>query len=392
MMSFVPSRDHMPRIPLSASALAGGDADGPDLGGPVIADRNITALLLIWVGIYLVLDLVMWAGGRSTLASNIIISLPMLMSGVLATLALEWLRRQLWSRNPAPILGWMGVAIVGAAAIQCLVDYMSVRVSAALFFLDWEAFVPHHPRQFAFGIYVYAVHFTLCLLVLAFLRARQAIDRAIVRQAETLSAKARAEARALRLQLNPHFLFNALNSIAALVAAEGNRVADAMICRLSDFLRAAIASDPGAHVSLSSELATTEAYLAIERLRLGDRLEVSFDIAAEAWHAAIPGFILQPLVENAVKHGLTARDAAIALTIAVRREDGDLLVQVTDRRTAGPPPRGQARAAGCGIGLTNIRQRLSLLDSGRARLETEARADGFRATLRLPYRRGGDGR
>lgn len=344
-------------------------------------------ILSIWIASYLAIDVIMWAGGRSTFVSNLVISLPMMASAPVLTMVLEWLRRQLLRLDISRIAALLTPAAFVAAIFQGVVDYASVRLGAAFLFPEWQAYVPTTSRQFGFGIYVYTLHFLCCLLALALLHARHSIDVAVERQIEAVSARRNAEARALRLQLTPHFLFNALNSIAALVAHGGNRVADTMICRLSDFLRASIVGDPGTDVSLPSELATTESYLAIEKLRFGERLSMTFAVAPDAWNAAIPGLILQPLAENAVKHGLAVPHAAIRLTIDVRRDQDMLVITVTDRRAFDFSARAQPYTKGGGIGLAHVRQRLSLFDAERARLETRSFADGFCAILTLPYRR-----
>lgn len=360
--------------------------------GSGVPAAAIPLAIFIWALSYLAIDTIMWAGGRSTLVSNIVISLPMMLTAPVLTLGLERLRRHLLHLHPALIAAILCPAAFGAAIVQGVVDYSSVRVGAALLFSEWQAYVPTEHRQFGFGIYVYALHFLCCLLALTLLQARHAVEVAVNRQREAVSAHRRAEAKALRLQLNPHFLFNALNSIAALVAMGGNRVADAMICRLSDFLRASIDGDPESDVSLSSEIATIESYLAIEQLRLGERLKVELKIAPDAWDAAIPALILQPLAENAVKHGLSMSKSAIRLIIEVQCAGGRLTISVTDRRASGGAAPADPRAGGAGIGLANIRERLSLFGAGQAGLETEILADGFRARLTLPYRRIGDGR
>lgn len=348
--------------------------------------------IFIWTLSYLAIDTIMWVGGRSTLVSNIVISLPMMLTAPVLTLALERLRRHFLHLDPVLIAAILCPAAFGAAILQGLVDYSSVRIGAALLFPEWQAYIPTEHRQFGFGIYVYALHFLCCLLALTLLQARQTVEAAVNRQREAVSAHRRAEAKALRLQLNPHFLFNALNSIAALVAIGGNRVADAMICRLSDFLRASIVGDPESDVSLSSEIATIESYLAIEQLRLGERLKVELKVAPDAWDAAIPPLILQPLAENAVKHGLSMSKSAIRLIVEVQRADSRLTVSITDRRASQGAAPANSRTGGGGIGLANIRERLSLFDAGQAGLETEILTDGFCARLTLPYRRIGDGR
>ncbi|MEQ8312115.1 MAG: histidine kinase [Sphingopyxis sp.] len=341
----------------------------------------------IWTTSYLAIDLIMWAGGRSTLVSNIVISLPMMLTAPALTLALEKVRRRLLHLGPVPTAFALVPLAIGAAMAQGVVDYSVVRVAATILFADWQAYVPSEHRQFGFGIYVYTLHFLCCLLALTLLQARHSVEVAARQHDEALGARRRAEAKALRLQLNPHFLFNALNSIAALVATGGNRVADAMICRLSDFMRATMMVAAENDVSLAHEIATTESYLAIERLRFGDRLSFAFSIAPDAWDAAIPALILQPLGENAVKHGLAGPHSAIHLQIDVKRMGDLLAITVTDRRVTMNADAGRIAVGGTGIGLSNVRDRVALFGEGRGQVETEILADGFCVRLVIPYLR-----
>lgn len=354
------------------------------------ADASAAArplVFAIWIASYLTIDLIMWVGGRSTLVSNIIISLPMMLSGPALTMAFDQMRRRLFHLGPVPAALALAPMSVGAAIAQSVVDYSSIRVAAAILFPDWQAHVPTEHRQFGFGIYVYTLHFLCCLLALTLLETRHSVEVAARRHDEALRARHRAEAKALRLQLNPHFLFNALNSIAALVATGGNRVADAMICRLSDFMRATMMGAAENDVSLAHEIAATESYLAIERLRFGDRLTFAFDVASDAWDATTTPLILQPLAENAVKHGLATPHTAIHVQTDVRRM-GDLLdITVTDRRVAVGANTAPIATEGAGIGLRNVRDRVALFGDGRGHLETEALDDGFRVRLVIPYRR-----
>ncbi|OHD09253.1 sensor histidine kinase [Sphingopyxis sp. RIFCSPHIGHO2_12_FULL_65_19] len=341
----------------------------------------------IWITSYLAIDLIMWAGGRSTLVSNIVISLPMMLTAPLLTMRLDRLRRRLLPLGGVPVTLVLVPAAFGAAMMQGAVDYASVRVAAAMLFPDWQVHVPTEHRQFGFGIYVYTLHFLCCLLALTLLQARQSVEVAVRRHDEALGARRRAEAQALRLQLNPHFLFNALNSIAALVATGGNRVADAMICRLSDFMRATMTGAAESDVSLAKEIATTESYLAIERLRFGDRLRFAFNVAPDAWDATTPPLILQPLAENAVKHGLAIPHSAIHVQTDVERVGDLLAITVTDRRVATGADAVRVVPDGTGVGLGNVRDRVALFGASGGQVETEVLDDGFCVRLVLPYRR-----
>ena len=204
-------------------------------------------------------------------------------------------------------------------------------------------------------------------------------------QAARLTAQL-AEARlgALRMQLHPHFLFNSLNAITVLVRDQRARDATTMLERLSDLLRHVLRTDPAHEVALSEELRFLEQYLAIEQVRFSDRLSVSFQIDAAVHGAAVPGFILQPLVENALRHGIAGRAEDGRVQVAARREGDDLVIEVRDNGV-GLPAEGSRR--GEGLGLANTRERLATMYGERARLSLGANPDGGTvATVRLPYR------
>lgn len=188
---------------------------------------------------------------------------------------------------------------------------------------------------------------------------------------------AEAQHMALRMQLQPHFLFNTLNSVSALVHSDPE-AADRMIGRLGDFLRMSLDAPPDQEVSLRKELAFIEAYLSIERIRFGERLKVVQDIPPDLSSAKVPAFILQPLVENALKHGLADRPEGGTLTLRARREDGRLVLEVQDDGEGFRPGRE-------GTGLSNVRARLGLLHKGHAELEIlTAPRRGTLVVLRLP--------
>lgn len=169
--------------------------------------------------------------------------------------------------------------------------------------------------------------------------------------AQAQSAARDAELRALRLQVNPHFLFNSLNAISALVSAQSNREANRMLACLSDFLRATLAHDGRHEHTLADELALLDAYLAIEKARLGERLRLTMKAGPDLLDSVVPYLMLQPLVENAIRHGIAPLSSPGRLDILVERAGGRLLIEVQND--------GQQRAhAESGIGLANVRERL----------------------------------
>ena len=203
------------------------------------------------------------------------------------------------------------------------------------------------------------------------------------RRAAELSVKAQeAQLRALRYQINPHFLFNTLNAIAALVR-DAPPKAEEMVVQLSDFFRRSLAVNPMEDVTLAQEVDLQRLYLEIERTRFPDRLR--FDVALEAGtaEAKVPALLLQPLVENAVKHGVARSEAAACIRIRARA-DGPMLeiVVENDARASG------SRAGGEKVGLRNVADRLRSRFGDEASLVTgDLPEGGFRNTLRIPLRR-----
>lgn len=199
------------------------------------------------------------------------------------------------------------------------------------------------------------------------------------RERETQLAEARLGA--LRMQLQPHFLFNSLNAITVIVRDRDTATATRMLEQLGEMLRRVMRKDRPQEVPLAEELDFVRQYLAIEEVRFSDRLRPVFAVDASVLAAAVPDFLLQPLVENALRHGLAKGVGATLLKIEARREGDDLVLAVIDD---GPPP---GPAPGEGVGLGNTRERLATLYGARARLDLVRTPEGgAAATVRLPYR------
>jgi two-component system, LytTR family, sensor kinase len=207
------------------------------------------------------------------------------------------------------------------------------------------------------------------------------------RQRETqaaLLAAQLAEARlgALRMQLNPHFLFNSLNTILVMVRDGDHGSAADSIERLAGVLRRILRVDQEHEIPLADEIEFLEEYLAIEKARFSDRLRPHFDIARSLQRVAVPELILQPLVENALRHGIGKRTESGELTISARRDGDDLVLAVRDDG-AGLPASGIEE----GVGLSNTRERLATLYGEHAGLELSAgEPAGALAVIRLPFR------
>ena len=203
-----------------------------------------------------------------------------------------------------------------------------------------------------------------------------------VERAEAL--RARAELQALKARLHPHFLFNTLHGVKSLIRRDPER-AEVAIERLADLLRSLLdRSDEPDHVPLEDELAFIRKYLALEELRLGDRLRVVERVEADSLECGVPPLILQPLVENAVRHGIAPRAGGGTLGLTARLRNGDLVLGVSDD---GPGSADTDLEEVPGLGLRTVRQRLEAGFGRRAGLEIEtAVGKGFVATLTLPAR------
>lgn len=194
-----------------------------------------------------------------------------------------------------------------------------------------------------------------------------------------------AQLRALRYQLGPHFLFNTLNAISTLVLDSQPLVATQMISKLASLLRSTLDAPDSHHVSLAEEIAVTEEYLAIEELRFGARLKVNFDLDPEVMETRVPHLILQPLVENAVRHGIAQRSQGGSITICAGVSGRNLAVKIENEicdciDTDIPRPERN------GVGLTNVRKRLEQMYGSAGTLHAKTNADGnYEVSVLFPF-------
>lgn len=231
---------------------------------------------------------------------------------------------------------------------------------------------------------VYKFHLALLtywmmLVVLRGMASWRSLRDERFRNAKLETRLAQSQLQVLRMQLQPHFLFNTLNAISALTLADPAQ-AKLMIARLSDFLRLTLEERHAQQVPLSREMQFLESYLGIQQVRFQDRLVTQLDIG-DTGRAMVPSLILQPLVENALRHGLLAKTDGGALHIMARRIDDELHVCVEDDGLGLP-----AAGAVEGVGLSNTRARLQAMFGDKASMALSSRADGgTRVALRLPF-------
>lgn len=209
------------------------------------------------------------------------------------------------------------------------------------------------------------------------------------REGEFRRAAKAAELRSLRYQVNPHFLFNTLNSLSAMVMTGKAEKAEEMIQSIANFYRYSLADDPTSDVELAEEFELQQHYLQIEQVRFPDRLKTRFDLPPDLAHTRIPGMILQPLIENSVKYAVAPFSQPVTITLAARVDYGRLVVSVSDD---GPgdtgrhvdDDTGKNGTSGFGIGLANVRDRLEARFGKEASVTSGPTRHGYLTELRLP--------
>ena len=248
----------------------------------------------------------------------------------------------------------------------------------------WPTFVDTWTTTFIFQALTFLIAYALILTVTYVVDARESMARQMTETARLNEELSKAQLAALRRQMEPHFMFNTLNSIAGLVRDHSNDAAVSMIVGLSDFLRRATADSDRSQVTLAEEVEYLQRYLEIQKVRFGERLQVSVDIPTELLRAQVPALLLQPLVENAIKHGIARRIAGGTVRIAGARHDGDLRLTVYNDGASDP---ADWQATHTGVGLANLRTRLQILHGNESGLQLRrAVAEGVEVVVTLPLR------
>ncbi|HEX5758444.1 MAG TPA: histidine kinase [Thermoanaerobaculia bacterium] len=349
---------------------------------PILAARERAGLYLAgWLPLApLVALLFVWGGGLPwTQAAALALPLVLLyaqlcLAAWYACRALPLRRTRLWRLIAAHLLGaalssalWVVLGWAWAAVLASLPGFGGLA----------GRFAPLALPLFAVGVPLYLVAVAVHYLILAFEDSREAEARALAAQVEAREA----ELRALRAQLDPHFLFNSLNAVAALAGSDPAG-ARKMAILLAEFLRGSLRLSARASVPLGEELAHAAAYLAVERVRFGERLAVEERIEEDALGCLVPALILQPLVENAVRHGVAQLLDGGVIRLEARREGGRLHLAVEN--PCDPDQPASRRGSGERVGLANVAARLATRYGEAGRAEARQEAGRFRVELALP--------
>jgi two-component system LytT family sensor kinase len=291
--------------------------------------------------------------------------------GMAISLAVYFILRRVRRLRP-----WAQLLAAALVALACALSFTAaVSLLCTWFRVPWPALTPRFVivdtlRWLApFGLWA---GMTLTVTYNSEMRDRE-------RRLALLQAKAQdAQMRALRYQVNPHLLYNTLNSIAALILDGQNEQAEAAVLRLSSFFRASLSNDPLADVPLEDEVAMQRLYLDIEEMRFPN-LSTEFQVPRELGSIPVPSLILQPLIENALKHGINPDGLPTHLKVRAARKDNQLVLEVSDN---GP---GRSPGSGTGVGIANVRERLISRFGERATVEAGGEAGtGFMVRLTMP--------
>ena len=248
---------------------------------------------------------------------------------------------------------------------------------------QWPTFVDTWSTTLIFQALTFLIVYALILTVTHLVDARESIARQITETARLNEELSRAQLAALRGQLEPHFMYNTLNSIAGLVRDQRGDAAVSMIVGLSEFLRRASEDSHRSQVSLAEEVEYLQRYLDIQKARFGERLQISVDIPAEVLRAQVPNLLLQPLVENAIKHGIAKRVVGGSVRVAGTCQNGQLRLSVYND---GPTLLTDWQATHSGVGIGNLRTRLQILHGSESGLQLRrAEADGVEVVVTLPF-------
>src|SRR5581483_10245115 len=265
-----------------------------------------------------------------------------------------------------------------AAVFRIFINHTAAAFTAAALYLGAATIARIPSSLFFLTSTTAALLYVLATALHYMLFSIESSREAEKREQEALVQAREAELKALKAQINPHFLFNSLNSISALTTIDGPRARE-MCLRLSEFLRSTLNLAEQEEIPLAQEFSLAKMYLDVERERFGDRLRAGQTLPPDCAGCLVPSLILQPLVENAVKHGIAGLMEGGAVCLAAECRKG--VLHITIENDFDPESRALARN---GLGLTNVRSRLNTWYRNRARLTTETRERRFSVHLELP--------
>ena len=353
------------------------------MGESFWARRSAVLYLLAWLMLGLLLSGLINATTGASMVASLLFAVPLSLAYASACgFSAYYLCRAypLAGKPLGSVLAVFAFSAVTASVLWCAAGAAWAALGQALA-PEWEAVRMSRPFaavMFGVGVLLYGMAGAAHYLVLEFERAR----RAETRELELRLLAQDAELRLLRTQVDPPFLYNSLNSISALTAIDAGRARD-MTLKLAGFFRHTLGLEPHRKVALADEVALVEQFLAIEQVRFGPRLGFVCELDPEAARCKLPPMILQPLVENAVKHGIGQRLEGGLVTVRAQRAGSLLRIRVENEADDDAHTGG-----GAGIGLLNVRQRLAAAYGIEASVHWAREQQLFRVDLVLPAETG----
>ncbi len=350
---------------------------------PILREKLGLALYLLgWALVGILLAYVIAGQGAASWLSASILAVPLTILYAFVCLS-AWYVCVANPLSESTIVRVIGAQLAGGAlssGILLLTGAAWARIATHLPHAGEanDLFVDNTPLFFAAGILLYLLAATMSYLLLAFEASRESARKAL--ELEVLARE--AELQAFRTQIDPHFLFNCLNSISSLCGSDP-KAARRTAVRLGDFLRASLRLGSDDTIPLAEELQLCEAYLDVERVRFGERLSYRQEVADNCRTVQVPALLLQPLLENALKHGIAQLIEGGEVSVTSERRGDRLAISV---RNSCDPDR--PRNTGSGIGLANVRGRLELLYGQNASFVTSEEDGSFRVEIRLPVAEG----
>lgn len=346
---------------------------------PILGDtRRLLAYFAAWQITGAALALLLAGQHQTTLTAALLLTQPLALVFAASALSAHFVCRAhpFATRSTLPTLAsFAGAALVAGLAWALAAKLWNALGALPLGRSELLGLDPGRSLVLVLGCSgLYLISLLVHDLLLAFEEVREAARR----ETESRLHAREAELAMLRMQINPHFLFNSLNSICALTQFDPEQ-ASAMTLDLASFFRGTLSLADRDSIALGDELALIERYLAIEKRRFAERLDYELDADAAAASCPVPPLLLQPLVENAIKHGIRELAEGGRIAVSARLRDGWLHLAVTN-----PVAARSAPAPGDGIGLANIRRRLAALYRERARIRWRREEDRFLVEITLP--------
>ena len=347
--------------------------------------RQLGLYLLAWVPLAGILTYLLTGGGGLSLAEAAALTVPLCLVYAFVCLA-AWYPCRATPLEKSGFAKLLLTHLTAAAVLGTYWTYQAKEIALALAHFWPQRFgglgpplAQHFPLLWITGVLLYLMSVTFHYVLLAEQASREAQERAL--QARVLARD--AELKALRAQVNPHFLFNCLHSVSALTSSDAGKARE-MCILLADFLRTTLRLGGKETITLEEELALVRGYLAIEKVRFGARLHMEEDVEKQTTETLIPPLLLQPLVENAIRHGIANLPEGGVIRLSAEGKGN--VVSILVENSFDPESPAPLKT---GLGLDNIRQRLGTRYGTEASISVKTEGNRFQVSLRLPAQANG---